>query len=140
MTLNKPPLEVESPFDEEPNSTLIDMVKHTGLGDLVGPVLRVELRRVREPVMVDPTPQTMTVEESFVVGLIPESELPQLGQRFKMSYHALSTNSGYGHGPIIDFGQIDTKVPIENLVVADKEYFFETSEGLWRLKVLDTGS
>jgi hypothetical protein len=131
--------DVESPFSEEYGSTLVDMTKHTGLVDPEAKVFRVQLRRVKEPI-VDGGPETRPVEDGFVIGVIDEANLPKPGEIFKMSYHALNTSLGFGAGRLQDYGQIDTKTAIKDLIKVEDAYYFETGEGSWRLKILDVGN
>jgi hypothetical protein len=129
--------EVESPFPDT-NSLLVDMTKHTGMS---GAALRVELRRVREPAAGPLKPENRVAESSFVIGLTTEDKLPQEGQPFTMPYHLMSGNEGYGIGHVIDFGYVDSKESVVNVsVVDDTDYHFETSEGLWRLRLLGKGN
>lgn len=127
---------VENPFPE--TSTLfVDMTKHTGM---FGSANRVELRRVREPVVGPMKPTDRIAEASFVIGLIEEGFFPKEGSPFTMPYHLMSGNEGYGIGYVIDFGYVDSLEPITNVAVVDQDHYFETSEGLWRLRILDKGN
>ena len=130
---------VESPFIED-SSLLIDMTKRTGLDSVKGKTVRVELRRVKGQVSDDPNPAIRPVEDSFVVGVISENALPKEGELFIMSYHALSVNAGFGAGMISDFGSINTGVGVTKVSVVDDCHFFETAEGVWRLKILNSDS
>lgn len=139
MTKNQDPtLEVESPFSEDLNPALVDMTSHTGMSNTSSATLRVELRRMKEP--VEKSAPYRTPEKSFVIGVIDEDSLPTKDKTFRMPYHILSGNTGFGSGQVVDFGKIDTMVAIENLVIEDNHYYFETKEGLWRLTVLDKGN
>jgi hypothetical protein len=131
-------LEVESPFSEDLNPALVDMTGHTGMSNASEATLRVELRRMKEP--VEKGAEYRTPESSFVIGVIDKDSLPTKDETFRMPYHILSSNSGFGGGQVIDFGKIDTMVAIQNLVIDENVYYFETKEGLWRLTVLDKGN
>jgi len=129
---------IDNPFMVSP--IVVDMTKHTGFHDNVIQLTRVELRRVKEAVDMETPPQDRPVDSSFVIGLICNSRLPQINAPFKMAYHALSNNEGFGVGTVVDFGFIDTVTPIEELVVTEDAYYFDTSEGSWRLKKLTLGN
>ena len=127
---------VENPFPET-SSLLVDMTKHTRV---LGSAHRVELRRVREPAVGPMKPTDRIAETSFVIGLIAEGTAPTEGVPFTMPYHLMSGNGGYGVGHVIDFGYVDSREPIRNVTVVDQDHYFETSEGLWRLRILDKGN
>jgi hypothetical protein len=129
MTNENPPPEVVSPFEDERGKVLIDMSKHAGIA---GKALRVELRRTRDPAMGAVPPGSRIVDPHCVVGLISPKALPAEGEHFLMAYHSLSG--------ITDFGNIDSHEPISNVVIEDSCYYFETSEGSWRLKILNVGN
>lgn len=122
-------LKVKSPFKDERLNVLIDRSEHA---NIKGKALRVELRRTRDPAIGTVDPDKRIVDDNFVVGLIEDSELPCEGVNFKMAYHSLSG--------ISDFGIIDSQEPIINLVVDTPNYYFETDEGFWRLKILNIGN
>lgn len=127
---------VENPFPET-STLLVDMTKHTGM---FGSAKRVELRRVREPVVGPMAPTARIAESSFVIGLVREELLPKEGVPFEMPYHLMSGNTGYGVGYVIDFGYVDSNEPVKNVAVIGQDHYFETSEGLWRLRILDKGN
>lgn len=130
--------EIESPFrlEKSLSAAVIDMTKHTGLLEPKEEVLRVELRKVRDAIAYDVPLVDRIVEDSFVIGLIERTSLPKEGHRFSMPYHKLSSGLGYGSSIFIDFGHIDTKTDTYNVLVQENLYFFETNEGVWRLKIL----
>lgn len=130
------PEAVENPFPET-SSLLVDMTKHTGMS---GSANRVELRRVREPMVGSMEPTNRIAETSFVIGLLEEGCLPTEGAHFTMPYHMMSGNEGYGIGHIVDFGYVDSREPVKNVAVVENDHYFETSEGLWRLRILDKGN
>lgn len=125
----KIPDEVESPFKEKKNLILIDMTKHTGIS---GRALRVELRRIRNPATGPVKPEKKIVDHHHVIGLISREALPTEGVNFKMAYHRLSG--------IPDFGNIDSREPVSNVSSTEGCFYFETSEGHWRLKILNIGN
>lgn len=129
MMNENPPLNVESPFEDERLDVLVDMSKHA---DIDGVALRVELRRTRDPAVGPVDALLRIVDPNFVVGLISPDALPMEGLHFEMAYHSLSG--------IADFGRIDSHEPISNLVIDTPDYHFETSEGFWRLKILNAGN
>ncbi len=125
-----PPDEVEEPFGEE-EGIVVDMTGHAEISD---EAIRVELRRTRDPTAAHGKvpPGKRLVDKSRVVGLINEESLPKEGETFKMPYHSWND--------MTDFGSISSGEPVRELFYEDNCYYFITSEGQWRLKVLDAGN
>lgn len=122
-------LEGENSLPTRKKSLVIDMTEHVKVGDNA---LRVEFRRTRSPAAGSKEHTKRIVDSNFIVGLIDENDLPKEGKSFKMPYHSFNSVS--------DFGSIDSDEPIRDLVIENNCYYFETSEGQWRLKVLDVGN
>lgn len=135
---NTPTTDVESPFNID-QPAYVDMLKHTGLAEYDNDVVRVELRRAKEKVTEDAAP-ARTVEDSYVIGIIKRVALPKPGAVFEMAYHALSSAAGFGSSRVQDYGQVSTISPIDGLVIEGNSYYFKTSEGPWRLMILDIGN
>lgn len=130
--------DVSNPFLKSP--IVVDMTKHTGLLEPGVKINRVELRRVKEAVDINSSFDSRGLDSSFVIGLVAEQNLPKKDEPFRMAYHALSGNEGFGVGAIVDFGFIDTVAPIEQLTIIEDSFYFDTSEGSWRLKKLTLGN
>ncbi len=113
------------------DNRLVDMTSHA---DISGDALRVELRRTRDPATANnrASPSSRIMDSNFIVGLISPEQLPQEGKNFQIAYHSWNGKS--------DFGFVDSFEPITNLIQEDNCYYFETSEGQWRLKILSAGN
>lgn len=124
-------LELESPFEEveESSSLVIDMTAHA---DIEGEAVRVEFRRTRDPATGPVAPSKKLLDSNYLIGLIKKEDLPQEGKSFKMPYHNFNS--------LADFGSIDSQSPVTELVVEEDCYYFNTNEGQWRVKVLDSGN
>lgn len=128
--------EVEEPFSEIEKKTeeiedpiFVDMTKHSGI---TGVALRVELRRIRDPAIGKVLPENKIIDDNFIIGLINPESLPEEGKSFRMSYHILNN--------LLDFGNVDSVEPIKDLVKDEAKFYFSTSEGQWRLMILDIGN
>lgn len=120
--------EVETPLVEE-DSLLVDKTEHSGI---VGDVLRVELRRTRDPTTGTTAHTQRIVDRNYIIGLIGPDDLPEEGRAFKMAYHLFNNQA--------DFGNVDSSELITDVLYEEGCYYFTTSEGDWRLKVLDVGN
>lgn len=123
---------VEEPFvepDGEEDSIFIDMTDHASV---TGKALRVELRRTRDPATGRPSYKRKLVDPNYIIGLISPEDLPQEGKEFMIPYHSLNG--------LADFGRVNSREPIFNLVEYEDCFFFTTSEGEWRLKIIDEGN
>ncbi|MFQ5351744.1 MAG: hypothetical protein ACE5D3_01570 [Candidatus Binatia bacterium] len=122
--------DVADPFPPK-KSVLIDV---TDLAGIDGEMLRVELRRTRDPAARGGSvpPADKLVDKSNVVGLIKETDVPAEGRPFQLAYH--------NWNGLIDFGTLSTGEPVRDVVYDDGCYYFVTNEGQWRLKVLDAGN
>ena len=122
--------ELDDPFFEENiSSILVDMSDHFETG---GDVVRVELCRTRDPASGPVEPSKKLFGPTYIIGLIDPSDLPQEGKDFRMPYYAMNS--------LADFGSVDSREPIKDLIVEGDSYYFTTSEGQWRLRVLDSGN
>lgn len=123
--------QVDNPFFEELPPVMVDMTEHT---DIAGHPVRVELRRTRDPAtaLKGVSPSKKLIDSSYIIGIIDRDTLPREGEPFKMAYH--------NWNDVTDFGNVHSKEPIRDLVEEDGCYYFTTSEGQWRLKVLDVGN
>lgn len=128
---NDDPRDLESPFDEveEESSIVIDMTGHT---DIDGDAIRVEFRRTRDPATGPVAPSKKLLDANYLIGLIRREDLPQEGRSFRMPYHNFNS--------LADFGSIDSQSPVFGLVVEENCYYFSTTEGQWRVKILDAGN
>ena len=131
MNINPNDELLESPFDdlEEEDSLVIDMTNHA---DIEGVAIRVELRRTRDPATGAVSPAKKLLDSNYIIGLIRPEDLPREGQHFRMPYHNFNS--------LADYGSVDSQEPISGLTVEDDCYYFSTTEGQWRLKVLDAGN
>jgi len=123
--------DIEEPFEEEEKNIVVDMTDHTEITDQA---LRVEFRRTRNPAAASGkvTPEKRLLDKSKVIGLINKEALPREGETFIMPYHSWNNLS--------DFGSINSVEPVQDLFHEGDCYYFITSEGQWRLKVLDAGN
>lgn len=116
---------------EEADSFVVDMTDTTNIRT---GALRVELRRTREPAAsIHKVPHSQRLpDENCIIGIIDEEDLPQEGEMFSMPFHMYNSYS--------DFGNVNTKEPVTDLYYEEGCYYFTTSEGQWRLKILDCGN
>lgn len=124
--------EISDPFEEEEEDAIVvDMTDHA---DIEGKALRVELRRTRDPITaIKRAPIALRIaDEHSLTGLLSPEELPQEGKNFILPYHRCNKLSV--------FGVLNSEEPITNLIENDNCFYFETSVGQWRLKVLDVGN
>jgi hypothetical protein len=125
-------LELEPPLEAAPSiydDIVVDMTSHA---EVTADVIRAEFRKVTDPISGPKRPSDRIEFDSFVIGLLDAQGLPEEGQPFRMSYHILNN--------ISNFGKIDSNEPITNLVIEGNCYYFSTSEGQWKLKILDVGN
>ncbi len=95
-------------------------------------VLRVELRPCRLTAFEETDPARRGVDERYVIGLLPMSELPQEGEPFEIFYHNFM---GFQ-----SFGTVHSIEPIHGVTRVDDYYFFTAGDVNWRLKILDQGN
>jgi len=95
-------------------------------------VLRVELRPCRITALEETDPDRRGVEERYVIGLLPTSELPQEGEPFEIFYHNFM---GFQ-----SFGTVESIEPIHTVTRVDDYFFFTAGDVNWRLKILDQGN
>lgn len=106
----------------------VDMSTHLGT---TGDVIRVELRKCRHPAAGKIRPERGIPEESYLIGLIPPEAVPQEGEEFALRY--------YNYNGQLDYGLVVTSSPAKNVLQVDNCFYFATSEGDWRLKLLGPG-
>lgn len=117
---------------EEERLFLVDMTNHANIH---GKALRVELRRLRDPVASKATVYGKKIAEpNYIIGLLETERLPLEGSVFKMPYHSLN---GLQH-----FGVADFREPVTSVAKSeDARYiYFATSRGEWRLELLGAGN
>jgi hypothetical protein len=107
----------------------VDMSSHAQIN---GKALRVELRRVRDPAIGKVAAPKRLVDENCIIGLISPEDLPKEGKEFRMPYHSYNN--------FIDYGSIKSNEPVTDVLENEGNYYFSTSEGDWRLKILDAGN
>lgn len=121
--------DVDFGIELDTDDVLIDMTQHTRID---GVPLRVELRKARDPATGPLKPSRRIIDSNYVIGLIGIADLPKEGQEFTISYHSWNGLS--------DFGTLGTREPITQVSKIGDCYHFTTSEGQWRLKILDVGN
>lgn len=122
---------VHSPFedDTETLSLFTDQSKHA---NIKGDAVRVELRKTKNPAVGKITYNNKLVDPNFIVGLLSKDDMPQEGKEFKMSYHSINN--------VNNFGSINSREPVHSVFKLDDYFFFATSEGEWRLEILNVGN
>ena len=123
--------EISNPFEEEDETIIVDMTEHANIEDKA---VRVELRRTRDPATSTKRAPALLriIDPSSLVGLLNPHDLPEEGKHFNLPYHSCNSLS--------IFGVLLSQEPIQNLTREEDCFFFETSEGQWRLKILDAGN
>jgi len=124
--------EVTNPFPEdEPNPLLEDQ---THLAGIIGPAIRVELRKTSNPVTIDPPVpvKKRILGPNVIIGLVAPEDLPQEGRPFSLAYHSWNSLS--------DFGKVSSSSPIRELIEDEDCFYFTADDGQWRVRVLDVGN
>ena len=117
------------PTVEKGGVNLADMSSHA---EVSGSALRVELRRCYDPATGKTKPQGKLVGKEYLIGLLGEKDLPEVGKVFQLSYH--------NHNGLSDFGHIHSEAIVETVVTWDNFFYFVADEAAWRLEVLNTGN
>jgi hypothetical protein len=96
-------------------------------------VVRVELRRCSPPLSGKNTlDRFIPSKEHSLVGFIPKFGTPKEGEEFTLYYHV--------HNGVPNFGAIATHELVKEVVYGTNCVFFTTSEGTFKLEILDRGN
>lgn len=95
-------------------------------------VLRVELRRVHNPASGPVSHNKRVIEDAYVIGFMPESDLPEEGEVFQMHYH--------NYDGVLKFGHLSSFEKIFDVVQDGDNYFFSNTDANWRLSILTVGN
>jgi len=128
------PTGLDSPLDELIDDYYDEVV--IDISDNItieGEPIRVELRKMKPPLHKG---GALEESNSYLVGIIDNKDLPKEGEEFVLSYHYFND--------LFDLGRVCSQEPIYNVEhhasTAGDCYYFTTSEGNWRVKLLDRGN
>ncbi len=96
------------------------------------PVTRVELRRVHNPTTGEVEPSKRVVEDAYVIGFIPDGDLPENGEVFHLYYH--------NYDGTLKFGHLSSFQPIYNVERHGEYIYFSNTGANWRLAILNIGN
>lgn len=91
-------------------------------------IFRVELRRQKLGV----SKEVKSVEDKYLIGLLPESDLPEEGEAFRIYYH--------NYNGMQTFNYIDSGLPVSDVLYEGEYIYFTAAKVDWRLQILDSGN